>query len=229
VVQRLSDFRVPVRSIVTFTFERKVRIGPDPETEAEAETEERVNESVPAESRESKETIPSARPPLQTRLSITFQESSDAEEAEEKEGDTDGHSFESKTEREEVPRSDVESAAAPRSVPVSPRAMISQAVPVTAQQGSDDNKAKREVAALQQEIDRLRSDLMTVSEQRDSLRDELDDLRMKLEMTVGERNEFLRQVCCASPPSPPWSHSTLQPVLPSVERRRAGMPGAGET
>lgn len=58
--------------------------------------------------------------------------------------------------------------------------------------GSGANDVK--VISLQQEIEDLRKDLKAMTLQRDSLRDELEDLRIKYEITEGERYEFLRQV-----------------------------------
>jgi hypothetical protein len=215
VVQRLSDFRVPVRSVVTFSFERRVRTGPETESDAE-----RVNDPATVAEESSEDpvyfgadltTTPPARPPLQTRLSITFQESSDAEEEDQqpqpqkekekgkREEEDSGTRWEFKTEREEMSRlsADGEPAVAVASPPPLPRAagLVSVSFPCAAQESEVGSGCSRqEVEKLQREIENLRRDLLAVSAQRDELLDELDDLRMKLEMTSGERNEFLRQV-----------------------------------
>lgn len=179
VVQRLSDFRVPVNSIVTFTFERRVRTGgePEPSNESESKPEEsfeRQESTVIVE-----ESQPNTRPPLQTRLSITFPDNSDSED--------EGKDIQIQEEIVNEPFDILDSIPPENHRSESPLALPKPIVVVA--QGEDSL-----IASLQIEIETLRKELHKVVDQRDSLRDELDDLRMRMEMTIGERNEFLRQV-----------------------------------
>jgi hypothetical protein len=181
VVQRLSDFRVPIRSSVTFTFERMVRLGPEPEQETEARDEfesKRADEMETQEMGDLSESPSQPRPPLHSRLSITFDtfQSEELEDRSDKAEEPDPVS--PLPERREEPE------------------RVQLLSPMVA--GLQDGDA----LSLRQEIERLRHDLCFTREQRDQLSDEVDELRTQLEITTGERNEFLRQASTSllSPP-----------------------------
>lgn len=178
--QRLNNFRVPVDSVVTFTFERKVRTSGEPEFQEDEFKEPKAEDNF--ESKEPsiivEESMPSSRPSLRTRLSITFRETSESDE----ERSNNPSPFEEIIDEEPV------------NPPILPRYEDVDIPPKSDSIAVSEPDHSSLIASLQSEIENLRNELHKVVGQRDNLRDELDDLRMKMEVTIGERNEFLRQV-----------------------------------